>query len=288
MNLIQLKYFLAICTHGTVSVAAQHMHVSQPSLSASIKALEDEFGVTLFRRGRHGMTLTSEGEALYNMSRDLISRAEQTERTMNDLGRARKTLRLGVPPMIGSLLLPRIFREFVERNPDVSLEITEGGRRELLSRLSDDFVDMVLLPHTVPLDSTLSSVHAARFELACCVSSVSPLAGKSYVALSELGSSPLILFNDAFFQTEQLKRRFAEAGITPNVFLQTNQLSTVVSMVSNGVGVGFMFEEIVENSSNIVALPLAEPMHADASLAWKKGTRIKDAMRRMKEYIANM
>ena len=288
MNLIQLKYFLAVCAHGTVSAAAQHLHISQPSLSAAIKALEDEFGVALFRRGRYGMTPTSEGDTLYNMSRDLISRAEQIEHTMNDLGKARKTLRLGIPPMIGSLLLPRIFHEFVEKNADVCLEITEGSRRELLSRLSDDFVDMVLLPHTTPLESDLSSVHAARFELVCCVSSDSPLAKRRTVGLAELGEVPLILFNDGFFQTEQIKHRFANTGITPNVLIQTDQLSTVISMVSSGVGAGFMFEELVKNSSNIVALHLTEPISADVSLAWKKDIRLKDAVRRMMEYIAKI
>ncbi len=288
MNLIQLKYFLAVYAHGTVSAAAQHLHISQPSLSAAIKALEDEFGVDLFRRGRYGMTPTSAGETLNNMSRDLISRAEQIEHTMKDLGKDRKILRLGIPPMIGSLLLPQIFREFVEKNTDVSLEITEGGRRELLSRLSDDFVDMVLLPHTAPLESDLSSVHATRFELVCCVSSDNPLAKRRTVDLAELGDVPLILFNDGFFQTEQIKHRFASVGITPNVLIQTDQLSTVISMVSSGVGAGFMFEEIVKSSNNIMAIHLTEPISANVSLVWKNDIRLKDATRRMMEYIAKI
>ncbi len=288
MNIVQLKYFLAICAYGTVSAAATHIHVSQPSLSAAIKSLEGEFGVELFRRGRHGMVPTPQGELLLEMSRELITRADQIERTMSELGSARKKLRLGVPPMIGSLLLPRIFREFVRDNPDVSLEITEGGRRELLSHLSDDFVDMVLLPHTAPLEATLLSVPAASFELVCCVCADHPLAKKQSVSLSELEGCPLVLFNDAFFQTEQIKQRFSEIGVTPTVLMQTDQLSTVLSMVSSGVGIGFMFEELVKNSSDIVALPLAEPFHGNVSLAWKKDTRLKDAMLLLKKYISKI
>ena len=287
MTLTQLKYFLAVCTCGTVLAAAQYMHISQPSLSAAIKGLEDEFGVTLFKRGHRGMTLTPEGEVLYNMGRDLINRAEQTERVMNDLGSAKKTLRLGVPPMVGSLLLPRIFSEFVPQNPDIRLITSESGRHELISKLTEDYVDMVLLPHTASLEDELLSVHAARFDLVCCVSKGSPLATKHSISLTELENVPLILFNDGFFQTEQIKHRFASAYITPSVLLQSDQLSTVISMVSSGTGVGFMFAELVKNSSDIVPLRLTEPMYADVSLAWKKHAYMKDAMRRMKEYIAN-
>ena len=61
MNLIQLKYFHAVCQFQTVSEAAEYLYISQPSLSNAIKELENEFGVALFRRHHRGMTLTEEG-----------------------------------------------------------------------------------------------------------------------------------------------------------------------------------------------------------------------------------
>ena len=65
VNLVQLKYFQAVCSYRTVSNAAEYLHISQPSLSCAIKELESEFGVLLFRRHHRGMKLTSEGEVLY-------------------------------------------------------------------------------------------------------------------------------------------------------------------------------------------------------------------------------
>ena len=61
MNLMQLKYFNAICTFGTVSGAAEYLHIAQPSLSNAIKELEGEFGVLLFSRRHRGMVLTPAG-----------------------------------------------------------------------------------------------------------------------------------------------------------------------------------------------------------------------------------
>ena len=111
MNLVQLKYFHAVCKFQTVSEPARYLSISQPSLSSAIKELENEFGVTLFRRHYRGMVLTEEGEIFYKASKDILEKCEQVENEMKDLGSKRKKLRLGIPPMIGSLTLANIYQD---------------------------------------------------------------------------------------------------------------------------------------------------------------------------------
>ena len=79
MNLTKLKYFHAICTFHSFSEAAEYLHISQPSLSNAIKELENEYGVSLFSRHYRGVSLTSEGQVLYNLSKDVLNRTEQAE-----------------------------------------------------------------------------------------------------------------------------------------------------------------------------------------------------------------
>ncbi|MBQ8249370.1 MAG: LysR family transcriptional regulator [Clostridia bacterium] len=286
MNLIQLKYFEAICKYGTVMSAAEHMHISQPSLSAAIKSLESEFGVTLFKRGHHGMTLTAEGETLYKMSLELTRRADEIESIMNDLGGESKILRLGIPPMIGSLILPRLFHDFNDNNPDVRLEITEGSRHELYGKLSEGFVDMVFLPHSRPLDKELSSLKIGRLEIVCCVSGEDPLAKKTSVRPALLANKPLVLFENSFFQTQEIKNRFAADKIEPNILLQTNQLSTLMSMISSGIAAGFMFRDLIKADAGLALIPLCEPMYIDVSLAWRRSSHQKYSMKALREYLA--
>lgn len=286
MNLIQLTYFEAVYMYKTTSLAAERLHISQPALSAAIKSLENEFGVTLFRRSKNGMLTTAEGEALFRLSRELTTRAEQIERIMNDLGSRQKLLRLGIPPMIGSLLLPRIFREFCPANPDIRLEITEGGRHELIADLEEERIDLVFLPHNQPLVHELCSVHAARLETVCCAAKNSALAEKKSIRPQELADTPLVLFKDSFFQTQEIKRRFSEEGVKPRILLQTDQLSTLTNIIASRLAAGFLFSELIDTDSGLVPIPLSDPMFVDVSLAHKKSAQPSSSMKRFLDYVS--
>lgn len=109
MNLIQLRYFQAVCACGNLTQAAQQLHISQPSLSSAIQTLEKEFGVGLFVRQYRGVELTAEGEQLLKLSRSLTENADKLVRIMQDLGAGRHILRLGVPPVLGGWILPSLF-----------------------------------------------------------------------------------------------------------------------------------------------------------------------------------
>ena len=285
MNLMQLKYFTAICEHGTVSDAAEYLHIAQPSLSAAIKELEREFGVTLFRRHHRGMHPTPEGETLLKLAKDLLERSDRIENVMKDMGLARKKLRLGVPPMISSLILPRIYSDFLSANEDITLEIVEGGRQELMQKLSEDHIDMLFLPHNQSFDTKLSVQRAARLEITCCASARNSLSAKSRVTAKELADEPIVLFEDGFFQTQEIKRWFSDGGVTPRVLFQTEQLSTMLSAISNDIAVGFMFRALVDKSPELKAISTSGSLFVEVSLVWKKETYSFSGMRRFREYM---
>ncbi|MBE6606119.1 MAG: LysR family transcriptional regulator [Ruminococcaceae bacterium] len=287
MNINQLKYFFAVCASQTVSDAAKRLHISQPSLSSAIKELENEFGVTLFKRHHRGMTLTPEGEVLFKMSKDILNRAEETKNVMKDLGSERKKLKLGVPPMIGSIILPSVFRDFVIKEDNVILDIVEGGSHELINKLFDDYLDMVFVTHSHALDSSLSSLQVARLEITCCASLNNPIMKHNTVSPQDLSNTPLILFENSFLQTEEIKKWFAKDGIKPNILMQTEQLSTMLSIISNNIAVGFMFKQLTTNNKEISSIPMESPIYVDISLVWKKDAYSVSSMQKFKEYINN-
>lgn len=286
MTLLQLKYFTAVCSHGSVSAAAENLYLSQPSLSAAIRELEQEFGVPLFRRHHRGMELTPEGAKLFSMAQSLLAQSEQTQRLMAELGKGRKVLRLGIPPMIGSLLLPRLFRDFLPTHPEVTLTITEEGRRDLLTRLEEEQLDMVLLPHDRPLQPSLSCLPVGQVETVCCVCGGHSLAALDHVRPEDLSHTPLVLFQDSFFQTEVIKDWFARAQIRPHILLQTRQLSTLQSVVASTNAAGFLFRPLLEGQSRLLPIPLAQPVTTQVSLVWNRQSAHFSAMELLRDFLS--
>lgn len=285
MNLNQLKYFYTVCMYGSLSDASEYLYISQPSLSSAIKSLETEFGVSLFNRRYKGMELTTEGKVLFEMCKDILSRTDQLENIMKDLGNERNRLRIGVPPMIGSLILPYIYRDFCQLHPEVILEITEDGRNGLLDKLSDNYLDMVFLLQNESLDKKFCSTKISHLEIVCCVSTDNPIAKNESVTPEILKDTPLVLFENSFFQTEAIKEWFTAKKVSPNIIMQTKQLSTMLTMISENIACGFTFRQLTEVNKSFIAIPTKDPMYADACLVWKKDSYHFGCMDKFKQYI---
>lgn len=285
MNLNQLKYFYTVCTYGSLSDAAEILHISQPSLSSAIKALESEFGVLLFQRNHKGMMLTQDGNILFERCTDILSRTEQLENIMKDLGKERTKLRLGVPPMIGSIILPRIYRDFNKLYPHISLEIFEDGRKGLLEKLSENHLDMIFSLHKNSLDEKFSSKKVAELEIVCCTTKNDSISKFKAITPLDIKNVPLVLFEDGFFQTAEIKKWFACENVTPNILIQTKQFSTMLTLISNNISIGFAFKNLIEMNDDLIAIPLDPPISVEASLIWKKDSYFFDSMKKFSQYI---
>ncbi len=233
------------------------------------------------------MVLTSEGEHLFRMSKDLLERAERTEKIMKDMGREKKTLILGVPPMTGSLILPIIYGKFLNRNEDINLEIVECGRQEMIKRITEDSLDMAFISHNQQTESGLSAHHVARLEIVCGTTKQNKISNEEKLSPKQLSDVPLVMFEDGFFQTAEIKKWFAKEGVTPNILMQTAQLSTMLSIISSNTAVGFMFKKLIEKNPEIVPISMYPDVFVDISLVWKKDKYIFSSMRRFKDFLNN-
>ena len=199
MTIEQLRYFQAVCKYGNVSHAAEILNISQPSVSNAIANLEKEFGVKLFTRYHKRLQLTEEGQTMSDMAAKLLSQADEISQTMKELGNQSKALRLGVPPMIGSLVLPILYDEYFKQRPHLRVHIVEDDTSGLKKLLADNQIDVAFLPHTRPFDGDLCAQHLTELQNVCCVSRSHPLATRKSIQFRELGNEPLVLFKNSFF-----------------------------------------------------------------------------------------
>ncbi len=287
MTLDQLRYFQAVCKYDSVSRAAEALNISQPSVSNAVANLEREFGIDLFTRQHKRLQLTKEGLYLLEWTEKLLAETDEMSRNLRDLGSRDKVLRLGVPPMIGSLVLPTLYDKHFKRFPKLQVHIVEDDGSGLRRQLAENQIDMAFLPHTRPFDSTFGSVLLTELQNVCCVSRSHRFADRKSIRLEELKDEPLVLFKDSFFQTERILEAFDRLTCTPNVLLYTAQLSTLQNMVAGNTAVGFLFESLPESSPSLVGIPLDPPMTTRLSLVWRKDSHLSTDMKNLIEFIAN-
>lgn len=266
MKLTQLQYFCEVYRERNVSRAAEKLNISQPSISAAIKELETEFGLTLLSREGRGVKPTPEGDVFYEHAQSLLTHADSFSWKMSRLSE-QEEIRFGIPPMIGSLVLPTLYGKYQGMRNSCLLRIVEGGRGTLMDGLRNHQIDLAVLPHDSQL-SQFETKPVGVMETMCCVSRVHPLRRNQSIAISDLANEPLVLFSNSFFQTEQILERFRNAGITPNVLLQSNQLSTISQMIARNIAIGFVFNSVAYSMHDVVPISLFPNMNFSVSLAW--------------------
>ena len=127
MKLTQLEYFCVAARYHNITKAARELFVTQPSISNAIKALEEEFGVNLFFRNNNKLTLTPEGELFYKSAEELLAHADSVESEFHELRKKITPIRIGLPPMLGTIYLPELYLSLKENFPEVDFRLFEFG-----------------------------------------------------------------------------------------------------------------------------------------------------------------
>ena len=270
MKLQQLRYFEATCRLGSISRAAESLHVSQPSVSMAIRDLEREFGVSLIARRYQGFSLTEEGTILREMAESLLRHADHVSDRMQALGRQRRPVRLGVPPMIGTALLPTLYRRLADRYPDMLLATEELGTKTLIRDLRENVLDMAFVSHYAPLPPEFEAVPVTDMEVVWCALPDHPLAGKDRISIPQLEDEPLVFFQSNFSLRERVMQQFEDAGVTPRILHATEQLSTVQSLIRSGTATGFLLRPLAATMPDLAALSLEPQVFVHVSLAWRR------------------
>lgn len=127
MKLTQLEYFCVAARYHNITKAAKELFVTQPSISNAIKALEEEFGVNLFFRNNNKLTLTPEGELFYKSAEGLLAHADSVEMEFHELRKKITPIRIGIPPMLGTIYLPELYLSLKGNFPEVDFRLFEFG-----------------------------------------------------------------------------------------------------------------------------------------------------------------
>jgi LysR family hydrogen peroxide-inducible transcriptional activator len=260
MELHQLRYFCAIVDTGSFSRAAQQTHVSQPSLSQQIRKLEDELGARLFDRLGRAVRLTELGRTFLPRARSVLreleaARSDVVERKTSISG----PLSVGVIPTVAPYLLPPILAAFTRKYPLARVSVVEEITPRLLERLRAETLDLAVV--ALPLE-----VRSHEFEsrpltvekLYAVLPAHHQLARRKELSLGELQHDPFLLLRDGHCFRETAVAACKRARLKPRISFEGGQFSSVLSMVTAGLGVSIVPAMAVEKRPGCCFVPVAD------------------------------
>lgn len=279
LRLNQLRYFCEVCDTGSVTRAAGNLHITQPSISAAIKTLESTYALSLFYREKNRLTLTKEGEFLYQRARSILEQADDLEVKLRGLGMQRHPIRIGVSPMISAFLFLPIFNQFHRLHPEIALEMYEYGSIESIRQLQNHQIDMAIIIENGQAATDFLWMPLMETLLLFCVSRDHRLAGAKSVRVEELEDERLVMMRATSYQIGTLvNQRFAEAGITPNILLQSNQLTLIRQYIRTYNAGAFLMEDFMtqcmKGDTEVVGIPLEPPIRIPIGLIRNHGEKL--------------
>ena len=278
MKLTQLEYFCVAARYHNITKAAKELFVTQPSISNAIKALEEEFGVNLFFRNNNKLTLTPEGELFYNSAEELLAHADSVESEFHELRKKITPIRIGIPPMLGTIYLPELYFSLKENFPEVEFRLYEFGSIKACDLVLEEKLDIAIVNAEQPSIDKCKSKIIDTEDLLFCVSPEHPLADQQTILLTMLANEPLILFNTDSVQVMTLTRQFKAVGVNPHILLNM--------VKSDRVGT-FLYRSIVEAHPDIVGIPVMPSIEQRIGVIWKKGKYQNATTEKVIKFIEN-
>jgi LysR family hydrogen peroxide-inducible transcriptional activator len=260
MNIRDLKYAVAVADHGHFGRAAEACFVGQPTLSAQLRKLEDELGVTLFERTKRSVAITPIGTEIVAHARSLLGMAALIEETAEaSRDPLSGPLRLGMIPTIGPYLTPTLLPSLRHGLPKVALDLSEDMTEVLERRLLDGEIDAAILATEVA-DRRLTDIKLFDEPFWIALPGGHPLAVLDDVALKDIAAEELLLLEEGHCLSDQVVSFCAAAFRTgPKVSTQHTSLMTILALVGAGAGVTL-----------VPALSLAGSWVTDSGIALRK------------------
>lgn len=247
MNLKDLKYLVALADTGHFGRAAERTFVSQPTLSAQLKKLEDYLGVKLVERQPKNVQLTDVGKQIVARARRMLQEGDEiVALARNNANPLSGKLKVALIPTIGPYLLPRVMQRIRKALPQLGLMLYEYQTESLLKRLREGEIDLGII--ALPADDEgLESRELYREAFTVALPPQHALAQKSTIKVSDLKGETLLLLEDGHCLRDQALEVCSRVDIREPEDFRATSLETLRQMVVAGLGITLMPELAVDS-----------------------------------------
>lgn len=276
MEIRVLRYFLAIAREGSITNAANFLHVTQPTLSRQIHDLEEELGQKLFIRGSHSMTLTVEGMILRKRAEEIVSMVDKTEAEFNSMENIISgDIYIGGGETDAIKLVAHIAKELRKNYPGIHYHLYSGNSEDVTERLDKGLLDFGILIQPADISKYDYINIPAKDTWGVVMRKDSPLAKKDSIQKEDLLNVPLICSRQAIAQERsgnEFAEWFGEDFDKLDIVTTFNLVYNAAIMVEAGIGYAVTIDKIANTSetSNLCFRPLEPRLDFGLNIIWKK------------------
>jgi LysR family transcriptional regulator, hydrogen peroxide-inducible genes activator len=294
MTLTELRYVVAVARERHFGRAAEACFVSQPTLSVSIKKLEEELDVRIFERGANEVSVTPIGAEIVRQAQQVIEQAQG----IRELAKRRKDpltgpLRLGVIYTIGPYLLPDLVRQAIERVPQMPLMLQENFTARLLDMLRNGDLDAAIMAEPFP-DTGLAVAPLYDEPFMIALPKSHALAKRKSISAEELKAEKMLLlgtghcFRDHVLEVCPEYARFSSDAEGMRKSFEGSSLETIKYMVASGMGLTVVPQLAVaaDGRAQVAYVPFSKPVPTRrVVLAWRRSFTRYEAIAALRNAI---
>jgi LysR family hydrogen peroxide-inducible transcriptional activator len=291
MNLRDLRYLVALADTRHFGKAAERSFVSQPTLSAQIKKLENYLGVQLIERQPRRVTLTETGARILPIARRILQDSDEiVSLARNEYDPLSGKINVALIPTIGPYLLPVVTRRLRKQLPQLKLMLYEHQTQPLLERLRAGDIDLGVLALPVPLDGLEArELYDEPFSVA--LPNGNPLAKKNSIKLDDLSGETLLLLEDGHCLRDQALDVCSRIDVKESEDYRATSLETLRQMVAAGLGVTLLPELATRgpfgSGHGLTMKPFAKPVPSrTVGAVWRKSSSRTEAINAVCDVIS--
>lgn len=268
MNIQDLKYYHELVNLKSYTKTAEKFGVSQPTITAAVKRLENKFGGTfLIRDQSHkSIIITKLGMQFDEHVQSILNEVTVAEEEIKQ--EQTTDISFGLPPIIGRNYFPKLVPKLLEKGILNRLNVIESGSYDLQQMLVDGHIDFSLLGLTRPnVNPSIQLEIIKHFPICIVVSKNHPLAKKKAIYFKDIANENFIGLNSDYIHTRALDRMLKINKINLNTIYRSPDVTVVKSLVDKNLGISYLTTLAITNDDNIVTLPLLDDEQPEFILA---------------------
>ncbi len=276
MEIRVLRYFLAVAREGSITAAANTLHLTQPTLSRQLQDLEKELGQKLLVRGKYKVSLTPEGMILRKRAEEIVDLVEKTEsefQSIKDI--VSGDIYIGCGETDSMKYVANVMKELQDEYPDIKFHIYSGNAEDVTEKLDKGLLDFGVLIQPIDLSKYDNLPLPDKDVWGVIAKKDSPLAQKDKVTLKDLVNVPLIA-------SRQMSKKYSsQSGFLDwfgkefehlNIAATYNLVYNAAIMVNAGIGYAVTLDKLINTSdiTNLCFIPLSPRLESGLDIVWKK------------------